>query len=64
MAKGKDTDIAPAVPAAPPAPAEPPVCSVCGRGDGDLSGSAGAAKWHPACEASHPHVIFKVKARA
>lgn len=39
------------------------VCSVCGQ-PGNLTGSAGAARWHEACEASHPNVIAKVKARA
>ncbi len=39
------------------------VCSVCGQGD-NLTGSAGVARWHEACEATHPAVIAKVKARA
>lgn len=38
-------------------------CVVCGQA-GELSGSAGHARWHAACEAARPDVIRKVKARA
>lgn len=48
-----------------PAPVEEaPFCVVCGGREGDLSETAGKARWHKACEQSHPHVIAKVKARA
>lgn len=49
--------------AAKAAPVVAIVCSVCGQG-GDLSGAAGVARWHGACEKSRPDVIAKVKARA
>ena len=39
------------------------VCSVCGQ-QGNLIGAAGPARWHAACEVSHPDVIARVKARA
>jgi hypothetical protein len=39
------------------------VCSVCGQGE-NLTGSAGVARWHAACEAARPDVIAKVRARA
>lgn len=39
------------------------VCSVCGQGD-NLTGSAGAARWHQFCADARPDIIAKVKARA
>ena len=39
-------------------------CVVCGLYDGELSQSAGHARWHSACEANRTDVIAKVRARA
>ena len=65
MSKNKEdhTPITSAKSAPPPPPEAATVCSVCGQGE-NLTGSAGVARWHAACEASHPAVIAKVKARA
>ena len=69
MSKHKEdhTPITSAPKAAPVAVVEPmPAtgCVVCGSYEGELSGAAGHARWHSDCEASHPAVIAKVKARA
>ena len=67
MAKHKD-DITPIASAPKPAPVVEPEpqtgCVVCGSYEGRLTESAGNARWHIGCEASHPGVIAKVKARA
>lgn len=61
MPKDKEhTPIAPKTPVF----TEAPKCSVCGQDTGDLSGKAGAARWHAECEAAQPDVIARVKARA
>ena len=39
-------------------------CVVCGSYDGELSESAGNARWHKFCGDARPDVIKKVKARA
>lgn len=60
---GKDKDITPIIPIA----AKPPerhMCVVCGSYEGDMPGQAGSARWHAACEESHPAVVAKVKKRA
>lgn len=56
-------------PAAPkkeraPHPTDVSGCVVCGMYDGDLSETAGQARWHKACGEARPDVIRKVKARA
>ncbi len=57
-----DKEHAPQAPKAEPVPVAI-ICSVCGQGD-NLTGAAGVARWHEACEAARPDVIAKVKARA
>ncbi len=64
MSKHKENDAVPHEAKEEPKVAGRPICSVCGNYDGEMTGSAGDARWHAACEASHPHVIAKVKARA
>jgi hypothetical protein len=67
MSKGKEdhTPITTAKAAIKKAPQQEVaiVCSVCGQGE-NLTGAAGVARWHAACEAARPDVIAKVKARA
>jgi hypothetical protein len=64
MAKNKE-DITPISKLAPVVEPEPKTgCVVCGSYEGELSGVAGHARWHAACEASRPDVIAKVRARA
>lgn len=54
-------------PKAAPAPVVEPMpatgCVICGQ-YGNLTGSAGNARWHAACEAARPDLIRKAKARA
>lgn len=60
MAKGKDTDIAPA-----PVEPEPQTgCVVCGQYGGEFEAVTSKARAHKACSESRPDVIAKVKARA
>jgi hypothetical protein len=53
-----------AAPKRPPHPTDVSGCIVCGQYTGELSGTAGAARWHKSCGESHPAVIAKVKSRA
>lgn len=39
-------------------------CVVCGSYAGEMTGAAGHARWHSACEGNRPDVIAKVRARA
>ena len=64
MKKPEDTDIKPAAKARAPHPTDVTGCVICGQYTGELSESAGIAKWHKACGESHPAVVAKVKARA
>jgi hypothetical protein len=72
MVKGKEhkddhTPIRVAPPKSEPVAVVEPMpatgCVVCGV-YGNLTGSAGHAQWHAACETARPDLIAKVKARA
>lgn len=62
MAKDK-TDIVP-VAKKQPHPTDVSGCVVCGSYEGELSETAGEARWHKACGERHPAVVAKVKSRA
>jgi hypothetical protein len=68
MVKGKDKDDFTPIVVPPPVPRSEPMpqtgCVVCGSYEGEMTGAAGHARWHSACEASRPDCIAKVRARA
>lgn len=59
----KEKEHAPAKTRAPH-PTDVTGCVICGQYTGELSESAGLARWHKACGTARPDLVAKAKARA